>query len=975
MPRYLLVIFWAKLLELGEGEYRLDSQLELSMIPHAAKDGAVVVTPCLLEAYLACRMKCYLLSRGDEIAAGNDYTSWFATQTESYRSEGKHKLMSEHPHELGRGTIGYGRWKSAQWHYALDQIVRSLGWEASLQVVQRVPLDGTNSSFQLVPIRFVPGNKLSNSDKLVAAFDALVLAKSLGVKVGVAKIIHGEKFSIFTVKANMLSRAVHKSANQVTALLSGQSPPELILNRHCPECEFQDRCRKQATEKNDLSLLPNLTDKDRERFNSKGIFTVTQLSYTFRPRRRLKRLAGKPEKYHHALKALAIREQKIHVVGNTELHLDGTMILFDVEGLPDRDFYYLIGVRLENDNGVEHYSFWADSVQDEKRIWQDFINILSGVDLPSLMHYGSYETTFLKKMCERYGGPPKDSTVDKAIASSVNLLSVIYARVYFPTYSNGLKEIARFLGFEWCDPLASGLQSIVWRYRWEESRDVISRGKLIAYNTDDCDALSLVAHTLKRLLVTDIANDNHSGAQPEIVHAETLGKNLNSKWRAFKSPIVEMERINEAAYWVYQRDRVFVRSGVPRKVLRRRPKRTSWCSKKAEKTVVIKSPTSCPECGKRGRKKYRFLSRTVQDLVFGRDSVKRRVVQYVIQTYLCRSCGHEYKLNEWNLHGSKWGWNIIAYFVYHIVCLRVPQRTMQHSMNRLFSFDLAHATLNEFKIKAANHYLLAKRKILERIVHGDLIHADETRANIQGHLAYVWVLTNMKEVVYILAESREAEIVQTLLKDFKGVLVSDFYAAYDAINCPQQKCLIHLMRDLNDEILHNPFDHEMKSIAIGFSDLLKPMVDTIDRYGLKKRSLRKHIVEVEHFFKFLVATDFKSDAALKCKQRFEKNRDTLFTFLRYNGVPWNNNNAEHAIKAFARLRDVISGTSTKKGVDEYLTLLSVAETCEYQGLDFLSFLRSGETDIESFARVRRKYTRRPKTDVNSVSRLVSQPSK
>ena len=100
----------------------------------------------------------------------------------------------------------------------------------------------------------------------------------------------------------------------------------------------------------------------------------------------------------------------------------------------------------------------------------------------------------------------------------------------------------------------------------------------------------------------------------------------------------------------------------------------------------------------------------------------------------------------------------------------------------------------------------------------------------------MWVLTNLKEVVYILAESREGEIVQELLKDFHGVLVSDFYAAYDAIDCPQQKCLIHLMRDLNDEILNNPFDAEMKSIAVGFAGLLKPMVDTIDRRGLRKSS-------------------------------------------------------------------------------------------------------------------------------------------
>jgi hypothetical protein len=163
------------------------------------------------------------------------------------------------------------------------------------------------------------------------------------------------------------------------------------------------------------------------------------------------------------------------------------------------------------------------------------------------------------------------------------------------------------------------------------------------------------------------------------------------------------------------------------------------------------------------------------------------------------------------------------------------------------------------------------------------------------------------------------------------------------------------MRDLNEEILNNPFDEEMKSIAVGFAGLLRPMVETIDQRGLKKYFLRKHLADVNRFYRFLDASDFKSEAASKCKQRFEKSRDKLFTFLRYDGVPWNNNNAEHAIKAFARLRDVLSGTSTKKGVDEYLTLLSVAQTCEYQGLDFLSFLRSGESDVETFARSRGRY--------------------
>ena len=89
-----------------------------------------------------------------------------------------------------------------------------------------------------------------------------------------------------------------------------------------------------------------MSPKERQKFRSKGLFTVTQLSYTFRPRRRPKRQRDKRERYHHALKALAIREKKIHIIGSPEFKIEGTPLYLDVEGLPDRDFYYLIGLRI-----------------------------------------------------------------------------------------------------------------------------------------------------------------------------------------------------------------------------------------------------------------------------------------------------------------------------------------------------------------------------------------------------------------------------------------------------------------------------------------------------------------------------------------------------------------------------------------------------------------------------------------------------
>lgn len=368
--------------------------------------------------------------------------------------------------------------------------------------------------------------------------------------------------------------------------------------------------------------------------------------------------------------------------------------------------------------------------------------------------------------------------------------------------------------------------------------------------------------------------------------------------------------------------------------------------------IALKISDFCPECcgGWRGKGPLEF--RTVQDLVFGRDSLKRRVVKYSLRSVACRRCGYRYRVHEWYRQGRarKWGWNVVAYFVYNVIGLRIPQLTVQHNLGRLFGFDLTRSTLNNLKIQAADCYSETKNKILARITQGSVIHADETGANIKGHSAYVWVLTNLQDVVYILTDSREGQFVKELLKDFKGVLVSDFYGVYDSLECRQQKCLIHLMRDLNDELLNNPFDEEMKAIITGFAALLKPIVETVDRRGLKKHFLRKHELEVRRFYRSLDKSEFKSEAASKCKQRFLKNRNKLFTFLHCDGVSWHNNNAEHAIKAFARLRQVISGTSTKKGIEEYLTLLSIAETCEYRKLDFLDFLRSGEMDVQAFAK-------------------------
>ena len=339
-------------------------------------------------------------------------------------------------------------------------------------------------------------------------------------------------------------------------------------------------------------------------------------------------------------------------------------------------------------------------------------------------------------------------------------------------------------------------------------------------------------------------------------------------------------------------------------------------------------------------------------MLFGRFSLKRRVVLHQFQPYWCPNCEAMFGADpEWLSPGKRvrHSRSLLAYMFYQVIELYIPMQVVAKSLNRLFGLNMSTCKCKLFKARLAEYYAATQQQILERIIGGTLVHADETHFRVLGKPAYVWVFTNMHEVAFVYSETREGGLAQATLDKFKGVLVSDFYAVYDSLPCPQQKCLIHLIRDLNGAILDNPYDQELKQMVKAFGELVKRIVQEIERRGLKKHFIGKYLHDVKRFYREFVRRDYQTPAALSCVERFERNRDKLFTFLKYDGVPWNNNNAEHAMKAFARLRDVIEGMSNEKGLKEYLVLLSICQTCQYQGLDFLDFLRSGERDIALFA--------------------------
>ncbi|MDB5308478.1 MAG: hypothetical protein JWO38_2680, partial [Gemmataceae bacterium] len=140
-------------------------------------------------------------------------------------------------------------------------------------------------------------------------------------------------------------------------------------------------------------------------------------------------MAGAKSGLHdHSLQALAVRDQRVYVVRRPELPDARVVAYLDVEGLPDRDFYYLIGLAWDDGTGVRRASFWADREADEAAAWGAFLEAVRefGDDFV-LFHYGSYETQCLGRLADRHGGDP--GLIARVRARCVNVLSAIHARV------------------------------------------------------------------------------------------------------------------------------------------------------------------------------------------------------------------------------------------------------------------------------------------------------------------------------------------------------------------------------------------------------------------------------------------------------------------------------------------------------------------------------------------------------------------
>lgn len=258
---------------------------------------------------------------------------------------------------------------------------------------------------------------------------------------------------------------------------------------------WESYANKRAVEANDVSILPAVGQKVKEKLNAAGVFTVKQLlEQSFE--------VNIPDKTLEKMKlyAQAWVDGEPVVLQKPRLPKSDVEIYIDFEGTDEvpaeegtTKVTYLIGLLVKDRDHVFFRPFVAESLADEGVMLEEFLAFMQDYRGVPLYHYGHYEKTHMKLLGEKY-----KVGVSWVLDSMIDVLSVLKKSVALPTLGMSLKKVADYLGFSWRG-MADAQESIVLYFRFLETKERELLKRIIDYNEDDVRATKVVKEFLAGL--------------------------------------------------------------------------------------------------------------------------------------------------------------------------------------------------------------------------------------------------------------------------------------------------------------------------------------------------------------------------------------------------------------------------------------------------------------------------------------------
>ena len=342
--------------------------------------------------------------------------------------------------------------------------------------------------------------------------------------------------------------------------------------------------------------------------------------------------------------------------------------------------------------------------------------------------------------------------------------------------------------------------------------------------------------------------------------------------------------------------------------------------------------TKCPDCGTKLNKRNQVRKRLTEDIP---HNITPEVTEHTIHRDYCPNCRKivepvvpDAMPNATIGHRTV----VLTAFLHYYVGTTISQ--IVEIFNTQFYFKLTPGGLVHLWHNLASVLTFWYEKIGEAARNSAVLHADETGWRVNGKTHWLWCFSNKDVTYYVIDRSRASPVVKRFFKRvFNGVLVTDFWGAYNAVVCAaKQKCLAHLLGDLKKVEKYKDKGGDWPT----FSKRLKRLLRDAMRLRGRRDSIPPSEYEglrnrIEKRLTQHLKAAWKNTEAKRLVKRLKRHRQELLTFLYDDGVPFDNNHAERVIRNGVVMRKNSYCNRSVDGAETQAVLMSIFATLKQRG--------------------------------------------
>jgi transposase len=356
--------------------------------------------------------------------------------------------------------------------------------------------------------------------------------------------------------------------------------------------------------------------------------------------------------------------------------------------------------------------------------------------------------------------------------------------------------------------------------------------------------------------------------------------------------------------------------------------------------IVLHALERCPDCGYRLRGQSVARTRQVIELP---EPQPVDIIEHRVLKRHCPVCDRwwtpQVDFGGHVLGQGRFGVRLVSLIAYLRQTARLPVRTIQQLLATLHRLHLSVGAISDLLQRLHRATQAEQAALLAQARASPIVHMDETGWREDGQNGYVWGLVTPgpePACSYVYDPSRAGAVAATLLHDFAGHLVTDYYSAYNQVGSKHQRCWSHLLRDLHAL----KTDHAAEPTVVTWAQAVQALYDDAraafdgpTELTARQRTLLARQLNAQAFRLGVVYAGVKGHPCRALARRLLRHQGELFEFVRVPGLDADNNRAERLLRPLVIGRKISGGTRSPAGTAAHMGLRSLFATWHARGLN------------------------------------------